>query len=320
MARKHSPRLLLKRTRAGEAIESPPFPSGGGNRGSGSRGWKTAGGLGLLALLDPIAAPPGDPQQMPETAVGHWLPGLPLPLVSEAGRALLPSRPRSPQCPRGKCFSSHEVGLGKGGVAFQGCPHVAAHGPGAGGTEGETGRDGSSFRVSGRQLASSKRPLHEGPGGWAAASPARGREAARLAGGPRAAWGKASAASGLHAMSAVCPRAALSLGFLSCGSPGAAGDGWTAVAPSTRGGGRVQRQGWHSAWHSGPRSPAALLAGCSVAVLGTVSVAGRGACSHRPGPVWSMRGSGARRGWPPCTSCPWLSHGERTSKRSQAQA
>lgn len=61
MARKHSPRLLLKRTRAGEAIESPPFPSGGGNRGSGSRGWKTAGGLGLLALLDPIAAPPGDP-------------------------------------------------------------------------------------------------------------------------------------------------------------------------------------------------------------------------------------------------------------------
>lgn len=225
MARKHSPRLLLKRTRAGEAIESPPFPSGGGNRGSGSRGWKTAGGLGLLALLDPIAAPLGDPQQMPETAVGHWLPGLPLPLVSEAGRALLPSRPCSPQCPRGKCFSSHEVGLGKGGVAFQGCLHVAAHGPGAGGTEGETGRDGSSFRVSGRQLASSKRPLHEGPGGWAAASPARGREAARLAGGPRAARGRASAASGLHAMSAVCPRAALSLGFLSCRSPGAAGGG-----------------------------------------------------------------------------------------------
>lgn len=257
---------------------------------------------------------------MPETAVGHWLPGLPLPLVSEAGRALLPSRPRSPQCPRGKCFSSHEVGLGKGGVAFQGCPHVAAHGPGAGGTEGETGRDGSSFRVSGRQLASSKRPLHEGPGGWAAASPARGREAARLAGGPRAARGRASATSGLHAMSAVCPRAALSLGFLSCRSPGAAGGGWTAVAPATRGGGRVQRQGWHSAWHSGPRSPAALLAGCSVAVLGPVSVAGRGACSHRPGPVWSMRGSGARRGWPPCTSRPWLSHGERTSKRSQAQA
>lgn len=142
MTRKHSPRLLLKRTRAGEAIESPPFPSGGGNRGSESRGWKTAGGLGLLALLDPIAAPPGDPQQMPETAVRHWLPGLPLPLVSEAGRALLPSRPRSPQCPRGKCFSSHEVGLGKGGVAFQGCPHVAAHGPGAGGTEGKTGRMG----------------------------------------------------------------------------------------------------------------------------------------------------------------------------------
>lgn len=120
MARKHSPRLLLKRMRAGEVIESPPFPSGGGNRGSGSRGWKTAGGLSLLALLDPIAAPPGDPQQMPETAVGHWLPGLPLPLVSEAGLAqCLAQRPPVPGGAAGWLLCRgprHRLGGGEGGV------------------------------------------------------------------------------------------------------------------------------------------------------------------------------------------------------------
>lgn len=117
----------------------------------------------------------------------------------------------------------------------------------------------------------------------------------------------------------VGPRAALRLGFLFCRSPGGRGAGWQWLRPQGVAG-RAQRQG-RSARCSRLPVPGGAAVPSALPWFSAPSRRRRGRCAAAaPGGCGALGGSGGGAGAPPCASCPWLSHGERTSKRSAAQA